>query len=904
VKSVELHPTEPWVLCNLYSGSIYVYNTQTQALVTSFEVTELPVRTAKFVARKQWIVCGADDMFIRVYNYNTMDRVRAFEAHADYIRCVAPHPTLPYLLSSSDDMLIKLWDWDKNWACTQIFEGHSHYVMQVTFNPKDTNTFASASLDRTVKVWSLGSPVPNFTLEDHEKGVNCVDYCSSGDRPYLISGADDKLVKVWDYQTKSCVQTLEGHTHNVSSVLFHPELPVIVTGSEDGTVRVWHSTTYRLENTLNYGLERVWSLAGCKGSNSVAIGYDEGTVMIKIGREDPVASMDVNGKIVWARHNEVQTVNVKSLPADYEISDGERLPLAIKELGSTDLYPQSLQHNPNGRFVVVCGDGEYVIYTALAWRNKCFGTAHEFVWGTDNNTFAVRESSSMVRLYQNFKETRFIRPAFPAEGLHGGALIAVRSQDFVVFYDWMTCSVVRRIDVECKAVYWSENGEQVVIAGEDTFYILRYDASALATALASGAELDDDGVEDSFELLHEVNEKVRTGVWLGDCFVYSNASWRLNYTVGGEVTTIYHLDRPMYILGYMAAQNRLYLIDKEYGIVTYKIDLSLIEYKTLVMRGDMEAAAEVLPAVPTMQLDSVAHFLEARGEMELALDVAQDADYRFDLAIQLGRLDVAMGIAEEAGSENKWKQLGDLALSAGKLQLSLDCMRKAGDLSGQLLLLSSFGDAEGVRALRVAAEAKGKTNVAFVCLLLLGEVGKCVELLETGDRVPEAAFMARAYAPGRVSEMVGKWKSDLHKVNSKAAEALADPAEYPNLFDGLTLALEAERGIEGTKATPIAAAYKGAAFYTSRDLLTEARAGIVPADSDPDNRNEAEMAAGEGETISETRGAVVNEGKNGDEEQAEVVADKIEADENENIPAAVEDLGAMELGGESEEDWA
>ncbi len=40
------------------------------------------------------------------------------------------HPTMPYLLSSSDDMLIKLWDWEKGWACTQIFEGHSHYVMQ------------------------------------------------------------------------------------------------------------------------------------------------------------------------------------------------------------------------------------------------------------------------------------------------------------------------------------------------------------------------------------------------------------------------------------------------------------------------------------------------------------------------------------------------------------------------------------------------------------------------------------------------------------------------------------------------------------------------------------------------------------------------------------------------------
>jgi hypothetical protein len=35
--------------------------------------------------------------------------------------------------------------------------------------------------------------------------------------------------------------------------------------------------------------------------------------MVKLGREEPVASMDASGKIIWARHNEVQTVNVKSL---------------------------------------------------------------------------------------------------------------------------------------------------------------------------------------------------------------------------------------------------------------------------------------------------------------------------------------------------------------------------------------------------------------------------------------------------------------------------------------------------------------------------------------------------------------------------------------------------------------
>jgi hypothetical protein len=72
--------------------------------------------------------------------------------------------------------------------------------------------------------------------------------------------------------------------------------------------------------------------------------------------------------------------------------------------------------------------------------------------------------------------------------------------------------------------------------------------------------------------------------------VYTNSSWRLNYVVGGEVTTMYHLDRPMYLLGYLAAQSRVYLIDKEYSIVSYTLLLSMIEFKTLIMRGDVDAA--------------------------------------------------------------------------------------------------------------------------------------------------------------------------------------------------------------------------------------------------------------------------------------------------------------------------
>ncbi|TYI40244.1 hypothetical protein ES332_A02G148800v1 [Gossypium tomentosum] len=821
VKSVDLHPTEPWILASLYSGTLCIWNYQSQTMVKSFEVTELPVRSAKFVARKQWVVAGADDMFIRLSNYNTMDKVKVFEAHTDYIRCVVVHPTLPYILSSSDDMLIKLWDWEKGWACTQIFEGHSHYVMQVTFNPKDTNTFASASLDRTIKIWNLGSPDPNFTLDAHQKGVNCVDYISGGDKPYLITGSDDNTAKVWDYQTKSCVQTLEGHTHNVSAVCFHPELPIIITGSEDGTVRIWHATTYRLENTLNYGLERVWALGSMKGSRRIVLGYDEGTIMVKIGREVPVSSMDDSGKIIWAKHNEIQTVNIKSVGTNIEVTDGERLPLAVKELGTCDLYPQSLKHNPNGRFVVVCGDGEYIIYTALAWRNRSFGSALEFIWSPDGE-YAARESTSKIKIFsKNFQEKRTVQLTFSAEHIFGGTLLAMCSSDFICFYDWADCRMIRRIDVTVKNLYWADSGDLVAIASDTSFYILKYNFAEMnlmiffllrrdvvQSYLDSGRQVDEQGVEDSFELLHKTNERVRTGIWVGDCFIYNSTSWRLNYCVGGEVTTMFHLDRPMYLLGYLASQSRVYLIDREFNVMGYTLLLSLIEYKTLVMRGDFERANEILPSIPKEHHNSVAHFLESRGMIEDALEVATDPDYRFDLAMQLDKLEIAKEIATEAQSESKWKQLGELAMSTGKLAMAEECMKHAVDLSGLLLLYSSLGDAEGISRLASLSKEQGKNNVAFLCLFMLGKLEDCLQLLVESNRIPEAALMARSYLPSKVSGIVTIWRKDLNKVNPKAAESLANPQEYPGMFENWKVALDVETRVREKRGVyPPAADY-------------------------------------------------------------------------------------------------
>ena len=76
----------------------------------------------------------------------------------------------------------------------------------------------------------------------------------------------------------------------------------------------------------------------------------------------------------------------------------------MQDLGSSENFPASVQHNANSRFVSVCGDSEYVVYTALAWRNKTFGEAADFAWSWEANDYATRkQASSSITLHKNFK---------------------------------------------------------------------------------------------------------------------------------------------------------------------------------------------------------------------------------------------------------------------------------------------------------------------------------------------------------------------------------------------------------------------------------------------------------------------------------------------------------------------
>ena len=161
-------------------------------------------------------------------------------------------------------------------------------------------------------------------------------------------------------------------------------------------MRIWHSTTYRAETTLNYGMDRAWSLACTANANKLAVGYDDGTVVLKLGHEQPVASMDQStGKLVYAVNSEIMTVTLKGIGAQAEadgIADGERLPTVAKDLGSTEVFPQTVKHNTNGRFIVVCGDASTSSHLPGAAQQGLWAGPRLLLSQQATGDYAIRES--------------------------------------------------------------------------------------------------------------------------------------------------------------------------------------------------------------------------------------------------------------------------------------------------------------------------------------------------------------------------------------------------------------------------------------------------------------------------------------------------------------------------------
>jgi WD40 repeat protein/serine/threonine protein kinase len=229
--------------------TVKVWDAISGRLIQTLKGPTAGVLSIAFSPDAKVLAAASEDKIVRVWFFDTdsepptllsdPEKPLTLHGHTEAVTSVACSPQRddqPLLLASaSADKTIKMWN-PASGQLIRTLKGHTQRIESVTFSP-DGNHLASGSIDSTVKVWDAATGREMQRLEGHTFGVNCVAFNPDGKR--LASSSGDKMVKVWDTVSGQETLTLKGHAFGVPGVTFSPDGARLVSVGYDRTVRVW-----------------------------------------------------------------------------------------------------------------------------------------------------------------------------------------------------------------------------------------------------------------------------------------------------------------------------------------------------------------------------------------------------------------------------------------------------------------------------------------------------------------------------------------------------------------------------------------------------------------------------------------------------------------------------------------
>lgn len=172
---------------------------------------------------------------------------------------------------------------DDNSAAENGNSGADLYIRSVCFSP-DGKYLATGAEDKVIRIWDLSTRRITKYLKGHEQDIYSLDFFPDGNR--LVSGSGDRTVRIWDLTSGQCSLTLSIED-GVTTVAVSPDGKLVAAGSLDRTVRVWDSSTgflvERLDSENEAGTghkDSVYSVAFTSDGSEVASGSLDRTVKL------------------------------------------------------------------------------------------------------------------------------------------------------------------------------------------------------------------------------------------------------------------------------------------------------------------------------------------------------------------------------------------------------------------------------------------------------------------------------------------------------------------------------------------------------------------------------------------------------------------------------------------------
>ncbi|XP_066909624.1 notchless protein homolog 1 [Halyomorpha halys] len=140
------------------------------------------------------------------------------------------------LVSGSDDFTMFMWKPETGKKSFARLTGHQQLINDVKFSP-DTRLLASASFDKSIKLWDGKTGKFITTLRGHVQSVYMIAW--SADSRLLVSASADSTLKVWTMKTKKLLNDLPGHVDQVFAVDWSADGEKVASGGKDKLLKLW-----------------------------------------------------------------------------------------------------------------------------------------------------------------------------------------------------------------------------------------------------------------------------------------------------------------------------------------------------------------------------------------------------------------------------------------------------------------------------------------------------------------------------------------------------------------------------------------------------------------------------------------------------------------------------------------